>query len=91
MALSAPKALDGRRGTEDRGFIVNYKFQNLDVYKLALDYLDEIYEIVGRLPDSEKFNLSSQIVRAATSVVLNIAEGSTGQSDAEQTGFLDSP
>ena len=69
-------------------FIVNYKFQNLDVYKLALDYLDEIYEIVGRLPDSEKFNLSSQIVRAATSVVLNIAEGSTGQSDAEQNRFL---
>ena len=70
---------------------MNYKFQNLDVYKLALDYLDEIYEIVGRLPDSEKFNLSSQIVRAATSVVLNIAEGSTGQSERSRTGFLDSP
>ena len=76
-------AKGARRQTGDRrpGFIVNYKFQNLDVYKLALDYLDEIYEIVGRLPDSEKFNLSSQIVRAATSVVLNIAEGSTGQSE----------
>jgi len=83
-------AKGARRQTGDRrpGFIVNYKFQNLDVYKLALDYLDEIYEIVGRLPDSEKFNLSSQIVRAATSVVLNIAEGSTGQSDAEQNRFL---
>jgi len=67
---------------------VNYKFQNLDVYKLALDYLDKIYEIVGGLPDSEKFNLSSQIVRAATSIVLNIAEGSTGQSNAEQNRFL---
>src|SRR5881275_227716 len=84
MALSAPKALDGRPV-----FIVNYKFQNLDVYKLALDYLDEIYEIVGRLPDSEKFNLNSQIVRAATSVVLNIAEGSTKQSDTEQNRFLE--
>ena len=60
-------AKGARRQTGDRrpGFIVNYKFQNLDVYKLALDYLDEIYEIVGRLPDSEKFNLNSQIVRAA--------------------------
>ena len=68
--------------------ITNYKFQNLEVYKLALDYLDKIYEIVGKLPDSEKFNLRSQIVRAATSVVLNIAEGSTGQSNAEQNRFL---
>ena len=67
---------------------MNYKFQNLDVYKLALDYLDKIYKIVGGLPDSEKFNLSSQIVRAATSIVLNIAEGSTGQSNAEQNRFL---
>jgi four helix bundle protein len=67
---------------------VGYKFQRLDVYKLALDYLDEIYELVKKLPESEKFNLSSQIVRAATSIVLNIAEGSTGQSNAEQNRFL---
>jgi len=47
-----------------------------------------MYEIAGKLPDAEKFNLSSQIVRAATSIVLNIAEGSTGQSNAEQNRFL---
>ena len=41
-----------------------------------------------RLPDKERFNLKSQIIRAATSVSLNIAEGSTGQSDPEQNRFL---
>ena len=65
-----------------------YKFQSLQVYQLALDYLDEVYGLAYHLPDVEKFNLRSQIERAATSVVLNIAEGSTGQSDPEQSRFV---
>ncbi len=65
-----------------------YKFQNLAVYQLALEYLDQIYDLVDRLPTSEIFNLSSQIIRAATSIPLNIAEGSTGQSDKERARFL---
>ncbi len=65
-----------------------YKFQNLRVYKLALEYMDLVYEVSGRLPESERFNLRSQVERAATSIVLNIAEGSTGQSSAEQNRFL---
>ncbi len=59
-----------------------------DVWKLALDYLDLIYAIANELPRSEEYNLKSQITRAATSISLNIAEGSTGQSDAEQARFL---
>jgi four helix bundle protein len=65
-----------------------YKFQKLQVYQMALAYVDAVYEISRRLPECERFNLSSQIERAATSIVLNIAEGSTGQSDAEQNRFL---
>ncbi len=65
-----------------------YKFQKLRVYQMSLDYTDAIYALSFRLPDSEEFNLRSQIQRAATSIVLNIAEGSTGQSDAEQRRFL---
>ena len=65
-----------------------FKFEKLEVYQLALDYVDEIYELANQLPQSENFNLKSQITRAATSVALNIAEGSTGQSDPEQARFL---
>ncbi len=65
-----------------------YKFQRLRVYQLALDYVDAVYELGRRLPEFEKYNLRSQITRAATSIVLNIAEGSTGQSNAEQNRFL---
>ena len=68
--------------------IESYKFQKLQVYQLALAYVDGVYELSRQLPDRERFNLSSQIERAATSIALNIAEGSTGQSDAEQNKFL---
>jgi four helix bundle protein len=65
-----------------------YKFEKLEVYQLALQYTDMIYSLTEKLPKNEEHNLKSQIIRAATSVVLNIAEGSTGQSDAEQRRFL---
>jgi four helix bundle protein len=67
--------------------VPSYKFQGLQVYQLALQYLDSIYTLAHNLPYTEKFNLRSQLERAATSVVLNIAEGSTGQSDPEQSRF----
>jgi four helix bundle protein len=65
-----------------------YKFQKLQVYQLALEYTDRVYHLSRQLPERERFNLCSQVERAATSIVLNIAEGSTGQSDAEQNKFL---
>lgn len=65
-----------------------YKFQSLVVYQLSLDYLDQVYEILEILPDNERFNLCSQIARASTSIALNIAEGSTRQSNKEQARFL---
>ena len=65
-----------------------YKFEKLEVYQLALQYTDMIYALAERLPKSEERNLKSQITRAATSIVLNIAEGSTSQSDMEQRRFL---
>ncbi len=56
----------------------DYKFQSLYVYQLSLKYTDKIYEIVSALPNRERFNLSSQLIRAGTSISLNVAEGSTG-------------
>ena len=65
-----------------------FKFEKLRVWTQALDYIDLIYELASQLPRSEEYNLKSQITRAATSVALNIAEGSISQSNAEQAGFL---
>jgi four helix bundle protein len=67
---------------------MSFKFEQLDVWNMLLDYSDSIYELADKLPESERFNLKLQIIRAATSISLNIAEGSTGQSDPEQSRFL---
>ncbi len=65
-----------------------FKFEQLEVWRLALEYIDVVDQIAAQLPKSEEYNLKSQITRAATSVALNIAEGSTGQTDIEQARFL---
>ena len=65
-----------------------YKFEQLEVWKLALEYVDLIYGIAQKLPAFEEYNLKSQIIRAGTGIALNIAEGSTSQSDPEQVRFL---
>lgn len=67
---------------------MTFKFEQLDVWRMSLEYSDLIYDLADKLPDKEKYNLSSQTTRAATSISLNIAEGSTGQSDPEQSRFL---
>ncbi len=65
-----------------------FRFEKLEVWQLALDYIDRTYEIANQLPHAEENNLKSQLIKAATSVALNIAEGSTAQTDAEQARFL---
>ena len=67
---------------------MGYKFEKLEVWDLALEYSDLTYAIANQLPHSEEYNLRSQLIRAATSIALNIAEGSTSQSDAEFGRFL---
>ena len=48
----------------------------------------KINALADQFPKKEIFNLSSQIRRAADSIGLNIAEGSTGHTNAEQKRFL---
>lgn len=67
---------------------MSYKFERLEVWQMALEYSDMLYVLAGQLPPDEKYNLSSQLTRAGTSIALNIAEGSTGQTDKEQARFL---
>lgn len=65
-----------------------FKFEDLRVWQKSLDLGKEIRELTNRFPASEKYALNSQIIRAIDSVGLNIAEGSTGQSNAEFKRFL---
>jgi four helix bundle protein len=65
-----------------------FKFEKLEVWNISLDYIDQMYVLAELLPRTEDYNLKSQLTRAATSISLNIAEGSTSQSDPEQARFL---
>lgn len=54
---------------------LNHK--KLHIYKASRELVKECYFLTKHLPEAEKFNLTSQIRRAALSVKLNIAEGSS--------------
>jgi four helix bundle protein len=66
-----------------------FKFENLQVWQKALDLTDEVSLLTKKsFPKDELFILTSQIKRAADSVVLNIAEGCTGQTNPVFINFL---
>ena len=67
---------------------MKYKFENLEVWQLSLEYVDSAYRVARLFPKEEEYNLKSQLIRAATSVSLNLAEGSTGQTDIEFARFV---
>lgn len=65
-----------------------FKFENLRVWEEAVELSGVIFDVSSKFPKEELFVLTSQIRRAGDSVSLNIAEGSTGQSNAEFKRFL---
>ncbi len=65
------------------------KHKKLDVYKVAGEMIKEAYKISLLLPQEERFNMIPQIRRAALSVKLNLAEGSTRKSITERKRFLE--
>jgi four helix bundle protein len=65
-----------------------FKFENLQIWQKAVKLSGLVNEVSKKFPKEEVYVLTSQIKRAADSVSLNIAEGSTGQSDAEFNRFL---
>jgi len=65
-----------------------FKFEKLIVWQKAVDLSDIVNQLAKQFPKDELYILTSQIKRAADSVSLNIAEGSTGQSNPEFNRFL---
>src|SRR6266487_1121210 len=50
-------------------------FEDLEVYKKARKFRNQMYAVARKLPDFEKYELGRQIRRAAVSLTNNIAEG----------------
>ncbi len=66
-----------------------FRFENLDIWKLSIEYADELYELVKELPDHERFNLVDHLKRAALSISNNIAEGAGTATKKNFASFLD--
>ena len=63
-------------------------YRDLDAWKEARVLCKMVYEISALLPESEKFGLSSQMQRAAVSILSNIAEGYGRDGSKEYIRFL---
>lgn len=63
--------------------------QKLDIYSFSRLFVLECYKLSKHLPAGEKFGMISQIRRAALSVHLNIAEGSSRKSEEERKRYYE--
>lgn len=61
----------------------------LDIYKVSRSLVLECYTITKNLPLDERYGLTQQIRRAATSIHLNISEGCSRKSVLERKRFFE--
>jgi four helix bundle protein len=69
---------------EERSFRT---FEDLEAYRVAREFRKAMYAVNRRLPNFEKFELASQIRRAAVSLTNNVAEGHGRYHYLEQIKF----
>jgi four helix bundle protein len=74
-----------KRGLLEKGF---FAFEDLEVYHQSVELATEVYKVTKEFPSDERFALTSQIRRAASSVILNIAEGKGRGSKKDFARFL---
>lgn len=64
-----------------------FYFQKLNVWDHSQDLIIEVYKVVYRSPDYERFNPCDQLRRAVVPVPTNIAEGNGKRYSKEQVKF----
>jgi four helix bundle protein len=64
-----------------------FMFENLDVYKKAIDFADEITTLTAKFPRGYYF-LADQLNRAAVSIATNLAEGNGRFTKADRKNFF---
>ena len=63
-------------------------YHQLKIWRRAMTYVADLYRFSSKLPDAERYNLTAQVRKAATSVPLNIAEGAGCATNSEFARFL---
>lgn len=62
--------------------------KDLIVWQKAMAFVEEVYNLTGRMPQSELYGLTSQIRRSAVSIPSHIAEGAARNHNKEFMQFL---
>jgi four helix bundle protein len=62
--------------------------RKLDVWKLSMEFVREIYKVTESFPKSEVYGLTSQMRRSAVSIPSNLAEGAARKGAKEFDQFL---
>ena len=63
-------------------------YKNMEIFQLSYELALDIHKLLDKFPEEQKENITSQMRRAATSIPLNIAEGSVKKSYREFLNFL---
>jgi len=64
----------------------NFDHENLDVYKVAIEFVTTSNQVIKTLPKGKHY-LVDQLQRASASIVLNIAEGAGEYAHKEKARF----
>jgi len=65
-----------------------YNYKNLKIWRLGLEIVKEVSDILEKLPKHERYDLTSQISRCSISNPSNISEGSS-RTDRSFKHYLD--
>jgi four helix bundle protein len=66
---------EARGAGRKEGLVTVQSYQELEVWKVAMDLAAECYRVTQAFPSDELFGMTSQIRRSAASIPANIAEG----------------
>jgi four helix bundle protein len=68
--------LNEQRERKELPKMMQFRFEELEVWDLSLQLIDDVYLLLNKYPDDERFDLVRQGRKSVTSISLNIAEGS---------------
>lgn len=68
--------------------MAKFRFQDLDIWKLAIEIADKLFDIADKIERKKLFRFAEQLRGSAISMSNNIAEGSGSDSDKEFANFL---
>lgn len=69
--------------------MAKFRFQDLEIWKLAIEIADELFDIADELEHRRLYRFAEQLRAAGMSMPNNISEGSGSSSKKDFSRFLD--